>query len=147
MRHAVFALIFALSATPALSADTVATLSRADGVVRVNQGSEFVTAVENIRLQPGDRIMTMDNGRAIITFLDGCELEAGPDTLITVPEVSTCKGGLARAQNIAPGGAEPVGAESSFNWRTALLIAIPVAAAAAVIIDHNDDDNTPTVSP
>jgi hypothetical protein len=147
MKRLAIAALCTLIAAPAIAADTVATLSRADGTVRVNQGSEFVDAVESLRLQAGDRIMTMSDGRAIVTFLDGCELEAGPNTLITVPELSTCAGGLARAQNIAPAAAEPVGAGSGFNWRTALLIAIPVAGAAAVIIDNNNDDDSPSVSP
>lgn len=143
-RFVVFAFGALLSA--AVSAESVATLTRADGTVRVNQGSEFVAAVENIRLDAGDRIMTMADGRAIVTFADGCDLVAGPNTLITVPKVSTCAGGLARAQNIAPGTADPVGASASFDWRRALLIGIPVAAAAAVIINNRNDD-TPTVSP
>lgn len=141
-RLALFALI-AMMTTPTWAADTVARLSRADGTVRVNMGDEFVNAVENTALKAGDRIMTMDDGRAIITFNDGCDLQAGPNTLITLPAVSNCAGGLVRTQNIAPGGGEAVGASESSGWRTALLIAIPVAGAAAVIINNRDDRRRP----
>jgi len=137
--------VLALAAAPGVWAG--ATLTRVEGSVRVNQGAEFVEAFEQLALQPGDRIMTLESGRAVVTFDDGCELDAGPNTMITVPATSTCAGGVARAQNIAPSGTEAVGAsESSFNWRRALLIALPVAAAAAVVI-HNRDDDEPTVSP
>jgi hypothetical protein len=127
------------------SVHAAATLTRVDGGVRVNQGTEFVEAYELLPLQTGDRIMTLQDGRIIVTFDDGCEIEAGPNTLITVPDTSTCAGGIAPTQNIAPGGTEAVGAGGSSNWRTALYIALPVAIAAAVIIERNDDD--PTVSP
>ena len=136
-----FALLLA-GAAGAAQAD--ATLSRIEGGVRVNQGNEFTTAFEQLALRAGDRVMTLADGKALITFDDGCEMEAGPNTLITVPSTSTCAGGVARAQNIAPGGSEAVGATGSPNWRNALLIALPVVAAAAVILE---DDDSPTVSP
>ncbi len=129
----------------ASTVQAAATLTRVTGGVRVNQGAEFVEAFEDLALQAGDRIMTLDDGRARITFDDGCDLEAGPNTMITVPETSTCAGGQAITQNIAPGSSEAVGATQSFNWRRALLIALPVAAAVA-IYEHNRDDD-PTVSP
>jgi hypothetical protein len=132
-------------ASPHGFAQAAATLTRIDGGVRVNQGVEFVEAFEQLALQTGDRIMTLEDGRAVVTFDDGCEIEAGPNTLITVPATSTCAGGVAPTQNIAPGGTEAVGAGGSSNWRRVLFIALPVAAAAAVIIERNNDD--PTVSP
>lgn len=138
----VSSLVFSLGA--AIPAFAAATLTLVEGGVKVNQGSEFVEAFEQLALQTGDRVMTLDNGRAVVTFDDGCEIEAGPNTLITVPSTSTCAGGVARTQNIAPGGTEAVGASSSSNWRTALLIALPVAAAAAIILNQDDE---PTVSP
>jgi len=143
MKRSLIALAVALITAPAMQAQAVATLTRIDGGVRVNQGSEFVAAVEKQALQTNDRVMTLDNGHAVITFDDGCEIEAGPNTMITVPATSTCAGGVARTQNIAPGGTEAVGAGGSSNWRTALLIALPVAGAVYYLTD--DDD--PTVSP
>jgi hypothetical protein len=122
-----------------------ATLTTLEGAVRVNQGKEFVAATLDLALNADDRIMTLDDGHAIVTFDDGCKLEAGPNTLITVPATSTCAGGIARTQNIAPGSTEVVGAGGSSSWRTALLIAVPVIAAAAIIERNNDDE--PTVSP
>jgi hypothetical protein len=127
------------------AAQASATLTRVSGGVRVNQGVEFVEAFEELALRPGDRIMTLENGRARITFDDGCDLDAGPNTMVTIPETSTCAGGQALTQNIAPGSTEAVGAGQSFNWRRALLIALPVAAGVA-IYEHNRDDDA-TVSP
>jgi len=139
-----FACAVALILGPAISAQAAATLSRIQGGVRVNQGTEFVAAYDQLALQTGDRVMTLDDGKAQITFDDGCEIEAGPNTLITVPATSTCAGGVVPTQNIAPAGTEAVGAGSSSNWRTALLIALPMAAAAVFIINNDDD---PSVSP
>ena len=144
MKRSLIAIAISLIFSTAIPAHAAATLKRVQGEVRVNQGTEFVAAYDQLALQTDDRVMTLDDGKAVIVFDDGCEIEMAPNTLVTVPETSTCAGGVARAQNIAPGGAEAVGAGSSSNWRTALLIALPVAAAAVFIINNDDE---PTVSP
>lgn len=137
---------------PVMAVQADATLTQIRGDVQVNQGAEFVAASEQMKLQPGDRLLTAAGGSARITFDDGCDLDAAPNTLITVPETSTCAGGAVLAQNIAPADAGAVGAGSTgsagsaFPWRTTLLIALPVAAAAYLIIDDNNN-NQPTVSP
>lgn len=146
MNRLALAAMCTLITVPAIADDAVATLTRANGTVRVNQGSGFVDAAENLQLQADDRIMTMADGRALVTFVDGCELEAGPNTLITVPSLSTCAGGSAMTQNIAPGGGGPVGGGGGFDWRRALLIAIPVGVGVA-IYDNNKDDDGPSASP
>ena len=40
-------------------------------------------------VNPGDRIMVMDHSAASITFSDGCKLDIGPDSLVTVVTART----------------------------------------------------------
>jgi len=149
MKRSQWMKVFALSLVPTMAVQAEATLTQIRGDVQVNQGSEFVAASEAMTLQPGDRVLTATDGSAHITFDDGCDLDAAPNTLITLPETSTCAGGALLAQNVAPTEAGAVGAGSAsggFPWRTTLLILLPTAAAAYAIIDNNNN-NQPTVSP
>ena len=117
--------------------------------MRANQGSEFVAASEGMVLKPGDRVMTLEDSSAVIEFDDGCDINASPNSLITLPEVSSCAGGVVLSQNVAPESVGAIGATaeaSSFNWGRALLVVVPAATAAIIIADHNNN-RRPTVSP
>lgn len=134
---------------PAVAVRADATLAELQGDVRVNQGSEFVAASDQMVLKPGDRVMTLQDSSAVIKFDDGCDINAAPNSLITLPEISSCAGGVVLTQNVAPGsvGAIGAGAEaSSFNWGRALMVVVPAATAAIIIADHNGN-RRPTVSP
>lgn len=91
-----------LLATSAFATDPVATLSSQEGTVLVNQGEEFTTANANQALKAGDRVMLMEGASAEITFADGCALPLLAGSLVDIPAVSPCAGGVAKVQNLGP---------------------------------------------
>lgn len=126
-----------------------ATLSGIQGRVMVNQGEQFVAAQPGQALRAGDRVMVSGDGTAFIAFPDGCDLRVEPDTLVTVPAVSTCAGGVAQVQRLAPGGGPAVGAPAASGFGVAgwLATATFVVAASCAISGECDDDDDETVSP
>lgn len=135
-------------------ADSVATMGGISGDVKINQGSQFVQAQPGQAVNAGDRIMVMEGGSASITFSDGCQLDISGGVLVTVPATSTCKGGVAQTQQIAPansdavgdvaGGHTPTGAGpgSSVDWD---YVGTAVIVACLMFCGSEDDNNT--VSP
>ncbi|WP_295363582.1 hypothetical protein [Arenimonas sp.] len=123
-----------LACTSLAAAEPVATLSQAEGTVLVNQGEQFVTAAEGQALQAGDRVMLMEGARASLVFTDGCVLPLAEGSLLDVPAVSTCAGGLAQVQSLGPtlAEAEQDAEESKPFLQTPAGIAV-VATAVVVV--------------
>ena len=90
-------------------ADPVASASVVTGRVQVNQGEKFLPMRPGQQLKAGDRVMAMDDSQATISFADGCTLVVEEQTIVTVPATSTCAGGIANVQGIAPAGSSAVG--------------------------------------
>lgn len=88
----------------------VAALSAQQGTVLVNTGDAFITAGQNQALKVGDRVMVMEGSSATVIFNDGCELSLAAGSIVEVPAISTCAGGIANVQQIGPGNAQAVGA-------------------------------------
>ena len=86
----------------AVAADPIASLARIDGTVLVNQGQQYVTGREGIALKPGDRIMAMSTGSAVIQFTDGCTYTLDDDEVLTIGETSTCSADTVAKQEIGP---------------------------------------------
>lgn len=108
IRHRLLAFALAMISTSAY-ADSVATMGGIAGDVRINQGSQFVQAQAGQAVNAGDRIMAMEGAATSITFSDGCTLDISGGSLVTVPATSTCKGGYAQTQQIAPANGNAVG--------------------------------------
>jgi hypothetical protein len=126
----------ALVAGPAFAAESVAALSAQQGTVLVNQGDEFITAAESQALLPGDRVMVMEGGSAEITFADGCVLPLAAGSLLDVPAVSTCAGGVASVQNIGPSYAQAVGTpDNEGSDRRGLVYGFWGAVIAGMLLD------------
>jgi hypothetical protein len=134
-----------LLASSTLAAESVATLSNTQGIVSVNQGEEFVAAQSGQALMAGNRIMVGDNGSGTLTFNDGCVLTLDPGTIITVPEISTCAGGMVNVQKVGSTRAVGAVAEASSATKTAIIVG-SVAVGAALALG-NDDDEDDTASP
>lgn len=144
------AVAFGLLALPAIAQDAatgrkdpVATASVVKGPVQVNQGEEYLPLKLNQPLMEGDRVMALRNGTATIHFEDGCDLKVEPETMVEVPERSTCAGAIVLAQAITPAGTGAVGAVASGGLMAAAPQIITVVVGA--IIMNEDDDET--VSP
>jgi hypothetical protein len=146
----------ALVALPAYAQDVrapaapVASATAVTGPVQVNQGERFVPLLAGQSLRAGDRIMTLVDGSATLTYPDGCVLTIKPENLRSVPE--RCNDEVA-AQWMAPGNSQAVGstattgvAHSSGLAGAAPMIAV-VAIGDAILYSQSDENDDETVSP
>jgi hypothetical protein len=154
IRRRLLAIALAMFATSAY-AGSVATMGAVSGDVKINQGSQFVEAQPGQAVNAGDRIMAMDHSAASITFSDGCRLDIGPDSLVTVPATSTCQGGVVQTQQIAPTNGDAVGNVATNNGPTPAHFSDSVdwdyigtaVIVACLMFCGGDEDNNNTVSP
>jgi hypothetical protein len=154
IRHRLLAIALAMFATSAY-ASSVATMGEVSGDVKINQGTQFVAAQPGQAVNAGDRIMAMENSATYITFSDGCKMNINAGTLVTVPENSTCQGGVAQTQQIAPGNADAVGNVPGSQGTSAAHFSDGVdwdyvgtaVIVACLMFCGGDEDNNNTVSP
>jgi hypothetical protein len=140
-QFAVAVMLFALASEA--HADSVATMGRTAGDVKINQGIEFVQAEPGQAVNAGDRILVMEGGSASITYSDGCVLQISGGSLVTVPATSTCKGAQLRRQQIAPADSGPIGAGGSYSTlNTVGWIWVGAAAACAAFCESENNNNT-----
>ena len=129
-------------------ADVVASAVNVAGPVQVNQGEQFLPLRTGEQLRAGDRVMALRNGSAVIKFKDGCDLKVDPETMVTVPDVSTCAGGVVAAQAIAPADSDAVGtvatASGGIDTTGAAIITGIVVVGDAILFNENNNE---TVSP
>jgi hypothetical protein len=96
MKILVYAVLgFGLSSGAALAADAVAaplqaTLKETTGSVLVNQGEQFVELAPGTMLKPGDRVMSMEDSKALIRYFDDCEVEVEEGNVYTIDERLPC---------------------------------------------------------
>jgi hypothetical protein len=141
---AVLGLGMALNAAAAEAPEPNSTITELKGSVSVNQGEEFRPAVKGMRLKPGDRVMAQDDSEADIKFDDECKMDVDENKIVTIPDRSTCAGGVPVVQELNPAGGSAIGAAaSSGNGGVWAMVAI---VAAIDIWWINEDDND-TVSP
>ncbi|HEY6544274.1 MAG TPA: hypothetical protein VIZ64_05220 [Dokdonella sp.] len=137
-------LIPLIAAAGGVAAQDVASITASEGTVLVNQGEQFVAVQSGQSVKAGDRVMASDGASANVRYPDGCDLRIAPGTLVTVPAVSPCAGGVPIVQNAAPAGTGAVGAGATAggNVATAAWIAGGVLAGVAVYHLVEDDDDT-----
>ena len=118
----------------------VATASVVKGTVAVNHGNKFVPLDSGQALMPGDRVMAGQLGSATVTFSDGCVLQVSAMTMITVPATSTCAGGIAQVQRVAPSSTGAIGASRGVDWAAFWTIVGPIAAIDYWLIHEYPDE-------
>ena len=133
-----------LLAGSAIAADSVASLSSQEGTVLVNQGEEFITAADNQSLKAGDRVMLMEGASAEITFTDGCALPLVAGSLVDIPAVSPCAGGLAKVQQMGPTYAQAPGDRVV---RNGMLMEYIVFGCALVLVAVETTGDNYSVTP
>lgn len=79
-----------VSAADAVSAPLQATLKEITGSVLVNQGEQFVELAPGTDLKPGDRVMAMEDSKALVHFFDGCDVEVEAGNVYTIDERLPC---------------------------------------------------------
>ena len=136
-----------LLAGSAFAADSVGTLSSQEGTVLVNQGEEFITADANQALKAGDRVMLMEGATAEVTFADGCALPLEAGSLVDIPAVSPCAGGVASVQQMGPAYAQAPGERAVRNGRLMEWIVFGGAGVWIAVELTNDDYSRTPASP
>ena len=136
-----------LLAVPAFAAESVATLSSQEGTVLVNQGEEFATASDNQALMAGDRVMLMENASAELTFADGCALPLVAGSMVEIPAVSPCAGGVAKTQNVGPTYAQAPGSRASDDDDDTAAYLVFGGALAYIVYEVIGDDYSKTPPP
>jgi len=121
------------------------TMSKMEGQVSVNAGDEFAPAQPEMRLKPGDRVMTQAKSAATIVFDDKCRLNIAANKLVTVPEQSVCACGLLVEQGLTPAGASAIGAAAS-NTGVGIMAATVTAIDIWALQDEENNEED-TVSP
>ena len=113
------------------------------GKILVNQGEEFVPAVEGMRLKPGDRIMAQDDSEAEVQFDDECTYEVKEQRIVTIPNNSPCAGGVPLVQSLNPAGTGAVGATAAVGTGNPgpFLLAAGIETAIYFLIADDDDDD------
>jgi hypothetical protein len=145
------AVSLAAASAAAQAPESTATLKGIEGKgrVMVNQGEEFVAATEGMRLKPGDRVMVQDDSSADIQFDDECQYEIDENRIVTIPDKSTCAGGVPLVQELNPTGGAAIGstaagatrAPGALDW---VFTAAVVGTEICWLLCEDDDD---TVSP
>ena len=88
--------------TVASAAEPVGSLARIEGFAFVSQGAQYVAAKEGMALKEGDRLMVMDGGNAIISFVDGCSYTLGDNEVLSLGATSTCAADTDGSYKIEP---------------------------------------------
>jgi hypothetical protein len=117
------------------------TMRELEGQVSVNAGEEFAPAKSDMRLKPGDRIMTQAKSGATIVFDDKCRLDIAANKLVTVPEQSVCACGLLVEQGLTPGAV--AAGSTGIGWVVGGVVGIGICALNECL----EDDDQDTVSP
>jgi hypothetical protein len=135
--------IFGLAAVvlSASGAAHAAVLDAIQGAVLVNGGGGYRVVKGSMQLKPGYSVMANRDGRAIVSYSDGCNVPVEPGSVVTVAQSSPCS---ARAGYIATGsnGANapaPGGWDASTVGVGALAVAGVVGAAAFIAHDRDSD--------
>ena len=107
MRHlflcfSAVAATLAFTQSPAKPIDAGGTLTVAEGRVRVSQDGMYVAGYAGMPLTVKDRVLVLNDGKAVVTHADGCITELGSNSLFVFEQPSPCQGGIAAIRAIAP---------------------------------------------
>jgi len=127
----------------------VATIASVSGDVLLAQHAHIGPAAEGALLKAGDRLMSMDHSDALVAFADGCRQHLEPNSMLTIGEVSNCRGmrALSFGQAIGETGASTDEEKNKKKAAAVLTSGQKTAITAAVIIpllylwDRNRDDD------
>ena len=134
LESAIAAVVFATAGTVS-AAEPVGSLARISGTVLVNQGEQYRTGIEGMALRPGDRIMAMSAGSAVIQFSDGCAYDLDDNEVLTIGQTSTCSADTIAKTEIgkyyAQPGAPVLGAPAYYGWQYGAFFGATAGVAAS----------------
>ena len=117
---------------------TLAQVSSFQGALAIEQDGRTVALTSATSLKAGDRIVSMEDGKAQIKFADGCAVMVQPNAVTTVGETSPC----AASGLVSSGNPMDLGENSTFVWGGLAFIAALALFYTAII-----DDNHNSISP
>jgi hypothetical protein len=127
------ALLFAASG---VSAAPVGSVKATTGLVMADQGTNRQTAVVDMPLNEGDRLLTGADASATVKYNDGCDVNVPANSIFTLTIPSVCGGGLASIQTFAT---SPIAA-GGFAFNSALIGLGGLAAVGAIAATSNNND-------
>jgi len=113
----------------------VATLDKAEGTVMVDSGKGFVSSKANAVLNEGDRVITLSNSGAEITFADGCKVQLKANNMMSIALNPGCKGAI-----VAVNGATTVASAGPAVPLSTILVPALVAEGIFAAIATGKDD-------
>lgn len=117
-----------LAMSAALAASTASVSSSTGKVMVSHEGGDFVPLRPGQELDAGDRLMVAKGGSAIVKFGDGCTMSVAENSIVVMPEISTCAGANVATETIPEQGAGSASTSPDFDWATFAWIAIPTVA-------------------
>lgn len=72
------------------SGEVVATLRNVEGVVLIRSGTESIPAVEGQSLTKGQNVLATAGSKALVAYIDGCDVDLSEDELYKVSSSSPC---------------------------------------------------------
>ena len=60
------------------------------GTVSVNRGDGYQPITGSSEISTGDTVMVSPDGRAQVTYADGCKIEIRPGAVVTIGSASPC---------------------------------------------------------
>ena len=132
-----------LIASPALAA----TVSPMQGTVSVNRGDGYLPITGSSEISTGDTVMVSPEGRAGVTYADGCRIEIRPGAVVTIGSASPCAAVRMGATRTC-GLKDSCPVEESVPRDHYLLAgAVVVGGIAGAIVLLSDDDDSKPASP
>ncbi len=97
------------------AAKVAGTLERMDGDVLVSTaaGEGYQRAQPGQALKLGDRVLTLQGGRAAVVQADGCVTELAENMAFTLQTPSACEGGVSTLRQVGPYYAQAIGGEET----------------------------------
>lgn len=141
------AFVCALLSSVCFSASSLAaTVQSKGGQVLVNKGEGYRQVVGSVDVKAGDSILVNPGGSGQITFSDGCAVDIGPGSVITISPQSPCltTGSTSNANanaNASAGsdGGSSVGGMSTTTFAIGAAVVGGGVAAAALLLGQSSD--------
>ena len=98
MNRSLGAVIFGLLASAGVHAqeetqqpkNIIGSLQDVEGTVLIKRGEESIPVVEGQQVWDTDSVLVTENAKALLVFVDGCDMQLDPEELYEVPRRSPC---------------------------------------------------------
>lgn len=130
----------------AQATEPVAKVIKIKNKVLINSGRDYAGAQPGQALEKGQRVLTLEESSATVEYRNGCRLELGSNSLLTVADQAQClQGGTVGAAASGGGASADTAAEPAVAGIPVGLMGAAAAVAATVTAAATSDnsDNQP----